>query len=204
MQINTSRIILTPIGPHEEKPTGGMFLFLRHVCTMLPRAYIGLGSNLGDRALLLDSAIEAMASRWNTPPMISRRYLAPAWGMPSGTPDFLNQVVAFQNLELSDPEDLIRDVLEIEQQLGRERPSSSVGYVSRTVDIDLLAMDGMEWNSSKLILPHPRMHMRKFVLLPLADIAPELRPTPGGPTVASLLKDCPDVSSVHLWEPTLD
>ena len=166
---------------------------------MKRRHLIGLGSNLGDREHLLDKAIQKMQELWGVLPQCSNRYNTPAWGMPDGTPDFLNQVVMFAWDHSPAPESIMHALLEIEKELGRTRIEKNTGYVSRTMDLDLLAIEGVVWNTPELTLPHPRMHLRKFVLLPMAELAGDIRATPDGPTVDELLSACPDVSSVQLW-----
>ena len=119
--------------------------------------------------------------------------------MPEGTPDFLNQVVMFAWDHSPAPESIMHALLEIEKELGRTRIEKNAGYVSRTMDLDLLAIEGVVCNTTELTLPHPRMHLRKFVLLPMAELARDIRATPDGPTVDELLSACPDESSVQLW-----
>jgi 2-amino-4-hydroxy-6-hydroxymethyldihydropteridine diphosphokinase len=174
-------------------------LFSHHVCKVNRRHFIGLGSNLGNRAQLLDKAIQAMQDLWGIAPQCSSRYNTPAWGMAEGTPDFLNQVVLLSWNAPPDPDSIMQSLLDIEKDLGRERIGDAVGYDSRTMDLDLLAIDGLVWTSSQLTLPHPRMHLRRFVLLPMAELAGDARPDPEGPTVNDLLRACPDVSSVQLY-----
>lgn len=119
--------------------------------------------------------------------------------MPEGTPDFLNQVVLLAWDHPPSPESIMTDLLEIEKGLGRMRNENNAGYASRTMDLDLLAIEGVVRNTPKLTLPHPRMHLRRFVLLPMAQLAGDVRSTPDGPSVDELLSTCPDVSSVQLW-----
>ncbi len=154
---------------------------------------------MGDREHLLDKAIQKMQELWGVLPHSSNRYNTPAWGMPESTPDFLNQVVMFTWVTPPAPESIMRSLLEIEKELGRSRIEKNAGYVSRTMDLDLLAIEGVVCNTTDLILPHPRMHLRKFVLLPMAELAGDVRSAPDRPTVNELLSTCPDVSSVQLW-----
>jgi 2-amino-4-hydroxy-6-hydroxymethyldihydropteridine diphosphokinase len=149
-------------------------------------AYIALGSNLGDRALMLSRAIEglgklgwvvARSSVYETDPVGYR-----------DQPAFLNAVVALET-EL-DPVPLLRGLLAIEFQMGRDR-SQGKPKGPRTVDLDLLMMGERVVREAELTLPHPALAQRRFVLAPLAEIAPQLR-HPGGKTMAELLAELPD------------
>jgi len=144
-------------------------------------AYVALGSNLGDpRQQLLD----AMAALANLPDtrllQRSRLYRTPPWGMLE-QPPFINAAVELDTA-LS-PHALLDAMLAIEQRAGRVRAERNG---PRTLDLDLLHVDGVQLDDPQLTLPHPRMAERAFVLLPLHDIAPTLR-LPGQATVAELL-----------------
>jgi 2-amino-4-hydroxy-6-hydroxymethyldihydropteridine diphosphokinase len=144
-------------------------------------AYVALGSNLGDpRQQLLD----AMAALSNLPDtrllQRSRLYRTPPWGMLE-QPPFINAAVELDTA-LS-PHALLDAMLAIEQRAGRVRAERNG---PRTLDLDLLHVDGVQLDDPQLTLPHPRMAERAFVLLPLHDIAPTLR-LPGQATVAELL-----------------
>ena len=144
-------------------------------------AYVALGSNLGDpRQQLLD----AMAALANLPDtrllQRSRLYRTPPWGMLE-QPPFINAVVELDTA-LS-PHALLDALLAIERRAGRVRAERNG---PRTLDLDLLHVDGVQLDDPQLTLPHPRMAERAFVLLPLHDIAPTLR-LPGQATVAELL-----------------
>jgi 2-amino-4-hydroxy-6-hydroxymethyldihydropteridine diphosphokinase len=158
------------------------------------RHFISLGSNLGNREKLLDRALQKMHDLWGMAPLVSNRYNTPPWGMPDGTPDFLNQVVMLSWANPPEPLEIMRALLNIEKELGRGRDHNLQGYQSRTIDLDLLSIDGVVRNSPELTLPHPRMHLRKFILIPMAELAEDARPNPNGPTVAELLHACEDVS----------
>ena len=144
-------------------------------------AYVALGSNLGDpRQQLLD----AMAALANLPDtrllQRSRLYRTPPWGVLE-QPPFINAAVELDTA-LS-PHALLDAMLAIEQRAGRVRAERNG---PRTLDLDLLHVDGVQLDDPQLTLPHPRMAERAFVLLPLHDIAPTLR-LPGQATVAELL-----------------
>lgn len=148
------------------------------------RAYVALGSNLGDSRQHLLDAIEALAMLPHTQVIArSRIYRTPPWGK-RDQPDFLNAVVALETA--LEPHDLLDALLAIERDAGRERNGERWG--PRTLDLDLLHVDGKHVNSERLTLPHPHIADRAFVLLPLHDVAPELD-IPGQGKVVDLLQN---------------
>ncbi len=129
--------------------------------------YIALGTNLGDRKTNLRAAIEAM------PPDVmviteSHVYETPPWGY-EDQPAFLNMVVkAETGLE---PEALLKYLKQLEGKLGRE---SNFRWGPRLIDLDILFYDDLIIDTPPLVIPHPRLHKRAFVLVPLKDVAPDL------------------------------
>jgi 2-amino-4-hydroxy-6-hydroxymethyldihydropteridine diphosphokinase len=147
------------------------------------RAYVALGSNLGDSQQQLVDAIRALAALPHTR-LLSRShvYRTPPWGV-HNQPDFLNAVVVLETP--LPPHDLLDAMLEIERAAGRERSGERWG--PRTLDLDLLHVAGKTINDERLTLPHPHISERAFVLLPLNELAPELE-IPGQGRVADLLR----------------
>lgn len=146
-------------------------------------AYVALGSNLGDSRATLVGAAEALAALPGSRLAgISRIYRTPPWGR-RDQPDFLNAVVRLRTT--LEPHDLLDELMAIERRFGRTRDGERWG--PRTLDLDLLHVDGVVLDEPQLTLPHPRMGERAFVLLPLADLAPELE-LPGQGRVAELLR----------------
>ncbi|MCS1352404.1 2-amino-4-hydroxy-6-hydroxymethyldihydropteridine diphosphokinase [Mechercharimyces sp. CAU 1602] len=150
-------------------------------------AYLGLGSNLGEREHYLREAIirliqppqnrlEAVSSLYETAPV---GYV--------DQPHFLNMVIAMRT-SLS-PQDLLREALAIEQQLERVR---EVRWGPRTIDIDLLLYGEQKIVTEELSIPHPRMHERAFVLLPLVEIAPHVPIVGSGKTASQWMADTVD------------
>ena len=136
----------------------------------MPLAYVGLGSNLGDRQAYLYAAIDKLHALPGTIVVrTSGFHESPAVDSPPGSPAYLNGVAEVRT-EL-EPLPLLRHLLAIERHLGRERPPGVVN-APRTLDLDLIAYGGETIESPELTVPHPRMHERPFVLTPLAELAP--------------------------------
>ncbi|MBO0695139.1 MAG: 2-amino-4-hydroxy-6-hydroxymethyldihydropteridine diphosphokinase [Verrucomicrobia bacterium] len=136
------------------------------------RTAVALGSNLGDRLENLRAARRKIVGLdlARPPVLCSAIYETEPVGCEPGAPKFLNAVIEFDYE--GDPGRLLEQVLRIEESLGRMRDPQK--NVSRTIDIDFLYCGDRQIDNERLQLPHPRMHLRKFVLQPLADIHPDL------------------------------
>ena len=146
-------------------------------------SYIGLGSNLGDREALLDFAVAALASTAGIVVQTVSSYFETApIGGPSGQGPFLNAAAALETT--LDPDALLNILHSIEAQAGRVR---SVRWGERTLDLDVLLFGDQVINTPRLQVPHPRMTIRRFVLQPLAEIAPSVIVPTTGLTSAELL-----------------
>jgi len=163
---------------------------------MAKDVFLGLGSNLGDRRALLDKALELITE--SVGPVIagSGIYETEPWGFKTGT-DFLNMVVQVHT-DLN-PAELLTKLALIENQLGRKR--SHRNYVSRTIDIDILLYGKKVINRPDLKIPHPLIQERRFVLVPLCDLAPELVHPLINKTFAELLRECTDERDVQKIDP---
>jgi 2-amino-4-hydroxy-6-hydroxymethyldihydropteridine diphosphokinase len=135
----------------------------------VPTAYISLGSNLGDREQQLRRAIALISERLGMVEKTSSFYDTAPVGI-TDQPRFLNGVLKLQT-ELP-PEEVMRALLSIERELGRDR-AKSIPKGPRTIDLDLLLYDNLVVSTPELTVPHPAMHERTFVLEPLAEIAPD-------------------------------
>jgi len=149
-----------------------------------------LGSNMGDRMNVLRQATD-MLRKAGRIAALSPAYESEPWGF-DDTRWFLNQVAVLET-ELS-PHALLERVRQIEQALGRVRDGD--GYQSRTIDIDILLYDNCVLDAPELVIPHPRMTERMFVMLPMAELAPELVHPTTLQTMAHLRARCTDEKQV--------
>ncbi len=155
-------------------------------------SWLSLGSNLGDRTDNLDKAISLIHVRLGSVENVSAYYESEAWGFESKNA-FLNCCLELRTS--LDALDLLEGLLGIEKEMGRKR--SGLGYADRTVDLDLLLYGQQVHDHPKLKLPHPGMAARRFVLEPLAEIAPALQHPVEGKSIAALLAECPDTSRLR-------
>lgn len=147
----------------------------------MARAYIGLGSNLGDprelvreaaRRLMTHGRLVAASSLYETEP----------WGG-IAQPRFINAACVLETTE--SPHELVRSLLAIERDLGRDRAQEQ-RWGPRPIDLDLLLYDDVVLRTDDLVVPHPHLHERAFALAPLAEIAPEIRHPITGQTTREL------------------
>ena len=162
----------------------------------IQNAYVGLGSNLGDRAGylllavrgMLDAGLEVirLSSIYETQPVENENQ-----------PRFLNMVAEIRGAPLPSPETVMARRLRVEYALGRTR---EVFMGPRTIDLDLLIYKDAQVKTEFLTLPHPRLHSRRFVLVPLNELVPNLIHPVLGKSIGELLANTSDHSSVARWK----
>ncbi len=171
----------------------------------MERVILSLGSNLGDRFGNLDLALAMVAERllasgekivcsdvFETEALVSS-------GDSSGSkPDYLNFVVAFETK--SSAAELLKKCLEIENEVGRNRETEIGVYDSRLIDIDIVFFGEESIKTKNLEVPHPRFHLRRFVLIPLMQIAQEFRHPGVGKSVEELFNELEDPLQVKLFQ----
>jgi 2-amino-4-hydroxy-6-hydroxymethyldihydropteridine diphosphokinase len=138
------------------------------------RAFLSLGSNLGDRVATLAAAREALAALPATSVVAASHLYETAPQDREDQPDFLNQVVCVDTA--LEPYDLLHECQRIEHEHGRTR---ELRFGPRTLDVDILLVQDVESRDPELTLPHPRMLRRAFVLVPLAEVWDQARGMPG-------------------------
>lgn len=160
----------------------------------MPKVVLILGGNQGDRLRLIQEAKNKVIQELGRLIQKSSLYETEAWGEVSSG-DFLNQVLVLETF-LS-PEDVLDGVLAIENQLGRKREQK---WGDRTMDIDILYYGQEILQTEKLIIPHPWIQARRFVLQPLAEVLPDYSHPVLHQNHIQLLKSCSDVSKVRIFE----
>lgn len=152
---------------------------------------------MGDKVALLAEARERIGAMCGSVTAASPLYESEPWGFDADS-WFVNQ--ALELTTAINPYLLLLMLLNIERDLGRRRNGMKKGYASRPIDIDILYYDDLVADTADLVLPHPRLQERRFVLLPLCDIAPELVHPVLGLTQRELLERCQDKAKVFLLQ----
>ena len=159
----------------------------------MPKLYLLLGGNLGNRTLYLQQARETIASQVGTIVQASGIFETAAWGK-TDQPSFLNQVLEVET-QLG-PEQVLQTINLIEHELGRERLEH---WGARVIDIDILFYDDLVQQTQRLTIPHPQLHLRRFTLQPLLEVAPDLVHPVLQQTINELLTNCPDTLEVKRY-----
>jgi 2-amino-4-hydroxy-6-hydroxymethyldihydropteridine diphosphokinase len=156
------------------------------------RAYIGIGSNLGDRTAQVRTAIARLAALPGTT-VAATSSLYETEPLGNASTWYVNAVAALDtDLE---PAPLLAALLAIERTMGRTRVAAD-RYASRTIDLDLLLFDDRVLDEPGLVVPHRALHERRFVLAPLAELAPDVLHPALGRSIAALLANVPDAKRV--------
>lgn len=155
--------------------------------------YLLLGSNLGKKQDIISKALSAIESEIGEIQNKSGIYTTEPWGFDSKN-EFLNMVVRVSTQQ--SPGQVLENIHKIESRFGRIR-NTAPGYVSRTLDIDILFYDDLTMVTKELVIPHPRLHERRFTLEPMAEIAPELLHPQFQKSIAELLIGCMDALKVQ-------
>ncbi len=158
----------------------------------LKKAYISIGSNLGNRLQNLQNALFRLDAQVGKITAISKVYESEAWGFEAN--DFLNACVTLETYLT--PEEVLLKILSIEKMLGRERFLEK-GYESRIIDIDIIYYGNEVVQTDRLTVPHPKLQDRKFVLMPLAEIAPQFYHPTLKKDTRNLLQECRDKGLVR-------
>lgn len=158
--------------------------------------YLLIGGNMGNREELLLLAKDKIGRYIGEVEQVSSIYETSPWGFDSEN-GFLNQALKVNTeMSLMEALDLCHRV---ETELGRVR-GNGVGYVSRTMDVDIILADGMVVADTSITIPHPRMHLRRFVLVPLSEIAAGLIHPVFKKTIEELLGECEDPGEVFIFK----
>jgi len=163
---------------------------------MIQNAYVGMGSNLGDRAGYLLLAVRGMLDAGLDVIRLSSIYETAPVGN-EDQPKFLNMVAELRGSTLPRPDQLLARLLRIEYALGRTR---EVPMGPRTIDLDLLIVKDELADTDFLKLPHPGIPSRRFVLVPLNELVPNLVHPTLGNSIRELLEKTPDKSAVARWQ----
>jgi 2-amino-4-hydroxy-6-hydroxymethyldihydropteridine diphosphokinase len=159
------------------------------------QAYILIGGNTGNRVNNLARACRILEERCGSIKARSSVYVTQAWGM-TDQRDFLNQAVLLEtSLQAAE---LMDAILEVEEEMGRKREARNG---PRNIDMDILLFNDEVADTTKLKIPHPRMHLRRFALVPMCEIAPELPHPVSGKRMTRLLKECKDSLEVRRYAP---
>lgn len=153
---------------------------------------VGIGSNLGDSVQNVRDALEKLRTKFRHS-CGSSLYRSKPVGCAPGAPDYVNACATFRTI-LS-PEALLRELRQLESSAGR--PSTRARNEDRTLDVDIIAIEGVTLNSEALTVPHPRAHTRAFVLVPAVEIAPRFKL--GDQTVREAHAALPETAVTELW-----
>lgn len=159
--------------------------------------YVLFGSNMGDKENIFAEACLLINNRCGAITAFSSSYESEPWGF-EASEWFLNRLIVVDT-DLN-PEAMLRELLAIEAELGRVRHPEKEGYTSRTADLDILYYGQRVIVTPILTVPHPRLHLRRFALMPLCEVVPELMHPVFQVTQRELLHRCADQSIVRVMQ----
>jgi 2-amino-4-hydroxy-6-hydroxymethyldihydropteridine diphosphokinase len=157
------------------------------------KGYLSLGSNLGDRSMYLKEALGALSRNGVRIIRSSSIYETKPIDVPDNQSNYYNMVVFVETAV--DPAELLRICLMVEQDLGRQR---LYVHSPRTIDIDIILLEGISVSTDTLTVPHPCLEQRSFVIVPLAEIAPDIV-LPSGRPIIDVKKALSDDEMVNVW-----
>ncbi len=157
-------------------------------------AYLLIGGNIGDRLGFMAAAKEKMKQKGIEILKLSSIYETAAWGN-TNQPSFLNQVIEITTS--FSPEDLLTELLSIEQSLGRIRAEKNG---ARTIDIDILYFESEIISKPGISIPHDRISIRRFVLVPLTELIPDFIDPKTSKSIVEMLNNCQDTLEVTIYE----
>lgn len=155
------------------------------------KVFLGIGGNIGNKQENFKKVYLLIEIRLGKINLASSIYETPSWGFQSKE-NFWNQVIQIETNKT--PEELLSTIYEIEGVF--EKKSGNERYTSREMDVDILYFDDLFLETENLIIPHPRIHQRKFVLVPLTEIAPDLKHPLLRLTSIKMLENCRDESVI--------
>lgn len=162
---------------------------------MMKRIFLSLGTNMGHREQNLIDALHNIGNQVGNQGLVSPVYETEPWGFETDH-NFLNMAV--EVFTVLAPHQVLEQCLAIEQSLGRVRQPGMGAYTSRIIDIDVLFYEKELINDEQLVLPHPHLHKRRFILEPLCSIAPDFVHPLLGQSIQQLLNKCTDACRVSI------
>lgn len=160
----------------------------------MTRCYLLFGSNQGDKMALLEQACVLINNRCGMLVERSSAYFTEPWGFETEE-WFMNELLVVET-EL-EPDALMDELMAIEHELGRVRPPEGSGYCPRTVDLDILYYGDQVIRTEKVTAPHPKLHLRRFALMPLCELVPDFIHPIFNVSQERLLHNCHDVSTIQ-------